>query len=138
MPLAFQWYTNDDFWSNVIFGMAYGVTYHKNWSHICDHSSKAVKALKDLPEPSEWVESKNDNGDISWEPSHISVPQPSGILVPVPTKYVSDPTLMLGVHCVPRGNGIYHIDAMKNKGDLWADRQITRPLCSSDAWLSFF
>ena len=45
---------------------------------------------------------------------------------------------MLGVHYVPRGNGIYHIDAMKNKGDLWADRQITRPLCLSDAWLSFF
>ena len=50
---------------------------------------------------------------------------------------MSDPTLMLGVHYVPLGNGIYHIDTMKNKGNLWADRQITCPLCASDAWLSF-
>ena len=49
----------------------------------------------------EWVESKNNIGDISREQSHISVPQPSGFSVPVPTKDVSDPTFMMGVHYVP-------------------------------------
>ena len=85
------------------------------------HSVKGkmvLKTLTDLTEPTEWVESKNNDGKLSREPSHISVPQPSGVSVPVPTKDVSDPTLMVGVHYVPRGNGIYHIDAMKNKGDL--------------------
>ena len=97
-----------------------------------------LKALKDLPAPLTWVELKNNARQIIWEPSYISVPQPGGSPVPVPTKDVSDPTLMLGVHYAPMSNRIYHIDAMKHKGDLWADRQQTRPLCASDAWLSFF
>ena len=64
--------------------------------------------------------------------------QPGDSPVPVPTKDVSNPTLMMCVHYAPLGNGIYHVDAMKNEGGVWADRQQNFPLYASDAWLSFF
>ena len=112
--------------------LAYFLAYHRV------NGKMKLKALKNLPAPLAWVEIKNNERQIIREPSHVSVSQSGGSPVPVPTKDVSNPTLMLGVHYAPLGNGIHYIDAMKHKGDLGADRQQTRPLCASDAWLSFF
>jgi len=97
-----------------------------------------LKPLSKLPAPSARVEVTQKDGLIKLEPSHISVPQPDGSSVPIPTKDVTEATEMLGMFFAPIGNGVPHIEAMREKGFTWADRLMTRPLPSRGAWLSFF
>jgi hypothetical protein len=96
-----------------------------------------MKEIKDMPEPSAWVESKQEDGSIKLLPSHISVSQPDGTRIPIPTLEVTDASKMLGVYSCPAGDGVPHMEAMIAKGEEWVDQLKTRPLPPRDAWLSF-
>jgi len=111
---------------------SYFLTYHTV------NGKTMLKPLSKLPAPSAWVDVTQKDGSIKLEPSHISVPQPDGSSVPIPTKDVTEATEMLGMFFAPIGNSVPHIEAMREKGFTWADRLMTRPLPSRDAWLSFF
>ena len=80
-----------------------------------------LKPLKKLPEPACLIEVKQKDGSLAYEPSHISVLQPDGSRVPIPTMDVSAPTQMLGAYFAPIGNGVPHMEAMKEKGLKWID-----------------
>ena len=54
---------NDDFRSGELFATAHGITYYKNWSHIWDHSSKAVK-----PASVAWNDPDNDAVQLRVNP----------------------------------------------------------------------
>ena len=63
------------------FATAHGVTYYKNWSHIWDHSSKAVKNNLAVSECAVERDSSMNNMDVTayWElltPLLIPVPEP--------------------------------------------------------------
>ena len=96
-----------------------------------------MKSLRHLPPPTGNIEVKQADGIMKEEPCHLTVTQPGGDRVPIPTKGVTVSTLMLGVHFVPKGHGTPHTKAMRQKGFEWADRLTTRPLPARDAWLSF-
>ena len=92
-----------------------------------------LKKVDDLPDAPALVEPKRDNGAVRLAPSHISVFQPDGSKVPIPTLEVSESTQMLGVHFNPAGNGVPHMEVMIKKGDEWFDCLRTRPLEARDA-----
>ena len=71
------------------------------------------------------------------EVSHLKILQPDGSQVPIPTKDVTVPTEMLGLHFAPVGNGFHHMEAMKKKGLQWIDCLTTRPLPARDVWVGF-
>ena len=96
-----------------------------------------MKSLRNLPPPTGNIEVKQADGSMKEEPCHLTVTQPGGDRVPIPTKDVTASTLMLGVHFDSKGDGTRHIKAMQQKGFEWADRLTTRPLPAIDAWLSF-
>jgi len=97
-----------------------------------------LKTLSQLPDPVALVEVKQKDGSVKLAPSHISIPQPNGAPVYIPTMDVSEATKMLGVLFAPIGNGIPHIEMMREKGLDWVDKLKTRPLHKRDAWLSLF
>ncbi len=45
---------------------------------------------------------------------------------------------MLGIHHVPKGDGMSHIEAMKEKGMERGNRLETSPFPLQDTWLSFY
>jgi hypothetical protein len=79
-----------------------------------------------------------EKGKTTMLPSHISISQPDGSVVPIPTRDVTEATEMLGVFFKPQGTSLVHVQQMCKKGYDWADRLATRPLPPRDAWLSFF
>ena len=93
-----------------------------------------LKQPHELPPPIATV--KDDSGRTL--PCHITVPQPDGSHVPIPTLNVKDPSEMLGFWFNPLGDGIKHVSSIKQKGINWVDRNVTRPLSRSDTWLSFY
>jgi hypothetical protein len=94
-----------------------------------------LKPLKKLPEPACLIEVKQKDGSVAYKPSHINVLQPDGSRVPIPTMDVSVPTKMLGAYFTPIGNGVPHMEAMKENGLKWVDSLQTRPLPTQDVWL---
>ena len=66
-------------------------------------------------------------------PSHISVMQPDGSRVPIPTLEVDDPSKMLGVYFCPAGDGTKHVTLMTAKGTSWLDRLQPKSLPRKDA-----
>ena len=85
-----------------------------------------MKSLQNLPPPTGNIKVKQADGSMTEEPCHLTVTQPGGDRVPIPTKDVTASTLMLGVHFVPKGDGTPHIKAMRKQGFEWADRLTTR------------
>ena len=88
---------------------------------------------KDLPEEYDVAIIK----DGKTAPSHITIPQPNGLQVPIQTHDVKDTTKMLGLNYAPIGNSVGHIKAMVDKGEEWGDKLTMRPLPRQDTWVSF-
>ncbi len=80
------------------------------------NSKTKLKLLKKLPKPTAMVKVKLKDGSEGLEPSHISLPQPDGSQAPIPTKEVSEATEILGVLFAMVGNGLPHMEMMKDKG----------------------
>ena len=59
---------------------------------------------------------------MKLEASHISIPQPDGAHIRIPTKNASFASELLGILYAPRGNGVPHMEMMGNKELVWADR----------------
>lgn len=91
-----------------------------------------MKRVNELPEPSHHV-----TVDGKVHPSHITIPQPDGSSVPIPTFEVDAPSKMLGYWFSPAGDGKKHVGSLRKKGLDWVDNQATKPLPPCDAWLSF-
>ncbi len=98
-----------------------------------DGGRASLKSLAELPAPTSYI----TDGDI-LRPSHVSIPQPLGPPVPIVTHDVTTASKMLRVHFSPSGNSAVHVDHMVQKGLDWVDNLRTRPVISSDAWLSFY
>jgi len=97
------------------------------------HGRARMNQNTHLPLPGSYI--PQDEGPSA--PSHITIPQPNGTQVPIPTRDVTVASEMLGIFFAPLGKGTEHIKAMCKKGFQWADRLSSRPLRVSDAWVSF-
>ena len=65
---------------------------------------------------------KQKDGTVRLAPSRISIPQPNEVPANIPTMDVSKATKMLGVLLAPVGNGIPHIEMMREKGLEWVGK----------------
>jgi hypothetical protein len=70
-------------------------------------------------------------------PSHILIPQPEGLDLPIVTHDAHTASKMLGVNFSPAGNLTTHVNNMVQKGLDWVDCLWTKPVCRNNAWLSF-
>ena len=73
-----------------------------------------LKKIKDLPTPRSLI---GPDGTGESATSHISISQPDGSRVAVPTLEVDAPSNMLGVYFCPAGNGKTHVTSMTAKGE---------------------
>jgi hypothetical protein len=82
-----------------------------------------MKSLQDLLAPRLYI----SEGDVMY-PSHIIIPQPDGMEVPIITHDVTTTSKMLGVHFSPAGNFSTHVEHTVQKGLDWVDCLCTNPL----------
>ena len=94
-----------------------------------------LKKVKDLPAAATIMETDREEGETA--PAHITIPQPDGPPVPIPTLEVSTSSEMLGVFFRPDSDGSSHMQQMKAKGAVRLERLEAKPLPPIDAWLSF-
>ncbi len=92
-----------------------------------------IKSLQDLPAPWLYI----SDGETMY-PSHIIIPQPDCMEMPITTHDVMTALKMLGVHFSPAGNSPMDVKHMVQKGLDWVDCLCTKPVSQGDAWLSFF
>jgi hypothetical protein len=95
-------------------------------------SHAKMKHLRGLPEPSAYV-----TDGKTMLPSHIQVPQPNGLPVPIVTHDVTIASKMLGTFWSPAGNCVMRVEYTVQKGLDWMDCLWTKPLPCRDVWLSF-
>jgi len=81
--------------------------------------AKPVSKRSKISHPQEVLSLQRTGGSI---PSHISVTQPDGSTVPIPTLEVDEPSKMLGIYFCPAGDGTKHVTSMTAKGASWLDR----------------
>ncbi len=108
----------------------------KCWVYFLDskfiHGRTWMKSLEDLPPPRAYI---TDEGQTY--PSHICIPQPTGLDAPIKTHDVATASKNVGVallssqqfHCTYQSHG--------TKGLNWVDCLRTKTVSCSDAWLSF-
>jgi len=70
-----------------------------------------LKKIKDLLAVANIMTADREEGTTA--PMYITIPQPEGQPVPIPTLQVSTPSEILGVFFSPDGNGSSHIQQMK-------------------------
>jgi hypothetical protein len=92
-----------------------------------------MKSLTNLPAQLRYI-----SKDGHMHPSHITIPQPVGLDLPIITHDATTASKMLGIHFSPAGNSSTHIEHMLQKGLDWVDALHTKPVSRHDVWLSFY